>query len=112
MMMRQNVDLPRKMLCKRDCFHVHIQRLSCQKFSNFAESCRNAVNTRRQSVHVENENALASLDKVVVYGCPPPTIRICNRVSLKSLPATPLAGAAAAAGPGAADVLAALSGTG
>ena len=35
-------------------------------------------------------NIRASLDRVVVYGCPPVAIRICNLVSLKSLPATPL----------------------
>ncbi len=45
----------------------------------------------------------ASLDRVVVYGCPPEDIRICNRVSLNSLPLTPdddeaAAGAVEAAG--------------
>jgi hypothetical protein len=35
--------------------------------------------------------ALASLDSVVVYGWPPLAVRICNLVSLKSLPATVLA---------------------
>ena len=63
-----------------------------------------------QGVNGGNGTALASLDNVVVYGWPPVAIRICNRVSLKSLPATPLAGAAA--GLGAVDVLAELSNTG
>ena len=38
----------------------------------------------------EQEDGLASLDKVVVYGfCSPLAIRICSLVSLKSLPAVP-----------------------
>jgi hypothetical protein len=61
----------------------------------------------------EHDDALASLDNVVVYGCPPLAIRICNRVSLKSLPAAPLAGEVAEeAGLGAALVLAGSLGIG
>lgn len=36
----------------------------------------------------KGKSALASLGRVVVYGCPPLAILICNRVSLKSFPAT------------------------
>ena len=44
-----------------------------------------------QETEIWNQkNVLASLDKVVVYGCPPLATRICNLVSLKSFPATPL----------------------
>lgn len=68
-----------------------------------------------QSIVIRNaptkQYALASLGSVVVYGCPPEAIRICSRVSLKSFPATPLSGAAAAA-LGGAEVLAELSGIG
>jgi len=43
-------------------------------------------------------NVLDSLGRVVVYGAPPLANRICNRVSLKSLPATMLDDDAIAAG--------------
>lgn len=46
-------------------------------------------------IDLEQGNALASLGKVVVYGCPPLAILICSRVSLKSFPAIPLEGAEA-----------------
>ena len=61
--------------------------------------------------HIVEENALASLGRVVVYGCPPLAILICSRVSLKSFPAT-LLGEAVAAGRATGGVFAELSGIG
>jgi len=59
----------------------------------------------------EKQNPLASLGNEVVYGCPPLPIRICNRVSLKSLPAMPPTGAAGT-GAGTDETPAELSGSG
>ena len=82
--------------------------------AKYSATSRRAINIKTSTSRLHGSNIklqkheLASLGSVVVYGVPPLAIRICSRVSLKSLPATELPAVdaeadAAGAGAGAAS---------